>query len=132
MRDQKIFGISWIFIRWDRNVLNTRHLILNYAKPNLPHSVKTAYLNCPVRPYIPKLQTYRTYKPIHRIDSCQDNVECKVREKCDNCKGNKPFFHQHQVLPYLDIGERNNGSQDKKNNKFLIQRHMQVSRVMHP
>ncbi|GFU88375.1 hypothetical protein TNCV_791411, partial [Trichonephila clavipes] len=39
-----------ITIRRDGQVLNTKHLILTFSTPELPQSVKAAYLHCPVRP----------------------------------------------------------------------------------
>ncbi|GFQ75375.1 RNA-directed DNA polymerase from mobile element jockey [Trichonephila clavata] len=52
MADQKVCGVRRITIRRDGQVLNTKHLILTFATPDLPQSVKAAYLNCLVRLYI--------------------------------------------------------------------------------
>ncbi|GFX73334.1 uncharacterized protein TNCV_4206841 [Trichonephila clavipes] len=53
LQDQKVCGVKRIMIRRDGHVLDTKHLILIFASPDLPQSIKAAYLHCPVRPYIP-------------------------------------------------------------------------------
>ncbi|GFX07286.1 RNA-directed DNA polymerase from mobile element jockey [Trichonephila clavipes] len=53
MADQKVCQLRRITIRRDGQVLNTKYLILTFATPDLPQSVKAAYLHCFVRPYIP-------------------------------------------------------------------------------
>ncbi|GFW69746.1 uncharacterized protein TNCV_1883901 [Trichonephila clavipes] len=52
MADQKVCAIRRITIRRYGQVLNIKHLTLTFATPDLPQSVKVAYLHCPVRPYI--------------------------------------------------------------------------------
>ncbi|GFV94054.1 uncharacterized protein TNCV_3357011 [Trichonephila clavipes] len=63
-------------------------------------SVKAAYLNCPVRPYIPNpLRCFQCQRFGHSKLTCRgqatcarcaevghDSADCKAREKCVNCK----------------------------------------------
>ncbi|GFT16248.1 RNA-directed DNA polymerase from mobile element jockey [Trichonephila clavipes] len=53
MKAQKVCDVRRITIRRDGQVLNTKHLILTFNTPDLPQTVKMAYIRCPVRPYIP-------------------------------------------------------------------------------
>ncbi|GFV81729.1 uncharacterized protein TNCV_1703841 [Trichonephila clavipes] len=99
LQDQKVCGVKRITIRWDGQVLDTKHLILTFATPDLPQYVKAAYLNCPVRPYIPNpLRCFQHFG--HSKLTCRgqatcarcsevghDSPDCKAREKCVNCKG---------------------------------------------
>ncbi|GFX46056.1 putative RNA-directed DNA polymerase from transposon X-element [Trichonephila clavipes] len=47
MVDQMVCEVRRITIRRDGQVLNTKHLILTFSTPELPQSVKAAYLHCP-------------------------------------------------------------------------------------
>ncbi|GFU40281.1 hypothetical protein TNCV_3265501 [Trichonephila clavipes] len=38
LQDQKVCGVNRITIRRDGQVLDTKHLILTFATPDLPHS----------------------------------------------------------------------------------------------
>ncbi|GFW10287.1 uncharacterized protein TNCV_4812551 [Trichonephila clavipes] len=49
MVDKKVCEVRRITIRRDGQVLNAKHLILTFSTPELPQSVKAAYLHCPVR-----------------------------------------------------------------------------------
>ncbi|GFT80756.1 uncharacterized protein TNCV_4008741 [Trichonephila clavipes] len=53
MKAQKVCDVKRITIRRYGQVLNTKHLILTFSTPDLPQTVKMAYIRCPVRPYIP-------------------------------------------------------------------------------
>ncbi|GFT35561.1 CCHC-type domain-containing protein [Trichonephila clavipes] len=53
MQAQKVCDVRRITIRRDGQVMNTKHLILTFSTPDLPQTVKMAYIRCPVRPYIP-------------------------------------------------------------------------------
>ncbi|GFU00303.1 uncharacterized protein TNCV_4258591 [Trichonephila clavipes] len=46
MADQKVSQVRRITIRRDGQVLKTKHLILTFATPDLPQSVKVVYLQC--------------------------------------------------------------------------------------
>ncbi|GFT73764.1 uncharacterized protein TNCV_1327651 [Trichonephila clavipes] len=106
LQDQKVCGVKRITIRWDGQVLDTKHLILTFATPDLPQSVKAAYLNCPVRPYIPNpLRCFQCQRYGHSKLTCRgqatcarcaevghDSADCKAREKCVNCKGDHTSY----------------------------------------
>ncbi|GFT69167.1 CCHC-type domain-containing protein [Trichonephila clavipes] len=53
MKAQKVCDVRRITIRRDGQVLNTKHLHPDLSTPDLPQTVKMAYIRCPVRPYIP-------------------------------------------------------------------------------
>ncbi|GFY31907.1 hypothetical protein TNCV_2620441 [Trichonephila clavipes] len=69
-------------------------------------SVKAAYLNCPVRPYIPNpLRCFQCQRFGHSKLTCRgqatcarcaevghDSADCKAREKCVNCKGDHTSY----------------------------------------
>ncbi|GFW48446.1 uncharacterized protein TNCV_1110051 [Trichonephila clavipes] len=106
MVDQKVCNVRRITIRRDGQVLNTKHLILTFSTPELPQSVKAAYLHCPVRPYIPnplrcfQCQRFGHSKTVHRgqptCSRCaevgHDSADCKAKERCVNCKGDHSSF----------------------------------------
>ncbi|GFU54960.1 uncharacterized protein TNCV_3090471 [Trichonephila clavipes] len=106
LQDQKVCGVKRITIRRDGQVLDTKHLILTFATPDLPQSVKAAYLNCPVRPYIPNpLRCFQCQRFGHSKLTCRgqatcarcaevghDSADCKAREKCVNCKGDHTSY----------------------------------------
>ncbi|GFU73590.1 uncharacterized protein TNCV_4751791 [Trichonephila clavipes] len=106
MAEQNVSQVRRITIRRDGQVLKTKHLILTFATPDLPQSVKVAYLHCPVRPYIPNpLRCFQCQRFGHSKTTCRgqptcaccaevghDSADCKAREKCVNCKGRPPFI----------------------------------------
>ncbi|GFT33207.1 uncharacterized protein TNCV_4598831 [Trichonephila clavipes] len=106
LQDQKVCGVQNITIRWDGQVLDTKHLILTFATPDLPQSVKAAYLNCPVRPYIPNpLRCFQCQRFGHSKLTCRGQATCarcaevghdsadfKARENCVNCKGDHTSY----------------------------------------
>ncbi|GFV23511.1 uncharacterized protein TNCV_4782221 [Trichonephila clavipes] len=47
MKAQKVCDVRRITIRRDGQVLNTKHLILTFSTPDLPQTVKMAYIRCP-------------------------------------------------------------------------------------
>ncbi|GFU68795.1 uncharacterized protein TNCV_2576561 [Trichonephila clavipes] len=53
LQDQKVCAVRRITIRRDGQVVNTKHLILTFACPDLPQFITAGYLRCSVRPYIP-------------------------------------------------------------------------------
>ncbi|GFW95740.1 uncharacterized protein TNCV_19711 [Trichonephila clavipes] len=106
LQDQKVCGVKHITIRWDGQVLDTKHLFLTFATPDLPQSVKAAYLNCPVRSYVPNpLRCFQCQRFGHSKLTCRgqatcarcaevghDSADCKAREKCVNCKGDHTSY----------------------------------------
>ncbi|GFX80434.1 uncharacterized protein TNCV_177731 [Trichonephila clavipes] len=77
LQDQKVCGVKRITIRRDTQVLDTKHLILTFATPDLPQSVKAAYLNCPVRPYIPNpLRCFQCQRFGHSKLTCRGQATC--------------------------------------------------------
>ncbi|GFU07089.1 uncharacterized protein TNCV_3607831 [Trichonephila clavipes] len=101
MLDQKVCDVRRITIRRDGQVLNTKYIILTFSTPELPQSVKAAYLYCPVRPYIPNpLRCFQCQRFGHSKTVCRgqptcsrcakvghDSADCKAKERCVNCKG---------------------------------------------
>ncbi|GFX74403.1 putative RNA-directed DNA polymerase from transposon X-element [Trichonephila clavipes] len=47
IKAQKVCDVRRITIRRDGQVLNTKHLILTFSTPDLPQTVKMAYIRCP-------------------------------------------------------------------------------------
>ncbi|GFX27894.1 uncharacterized protein TNCV_3083171 [Trichonephila clavipes] len=102
----KVSQVRRITKRRDGQGLKTKHLILTFATPDLPQSVKVAYLHCPVRPYIPNpLRCFQCQRFGHSKTTCRgqptcarcaevghDSADCKAREKCVNCKGDHPSY----------------------------------------
>ncbi|GFV01101.1 uncharacterized protein TNCV_1010221 [Trichonephila clavipes] len=101
-----VCDVRRITIRRDGQVLNTKHLILTFSTPELPQSVKAAYLHCPVRPYIPNpLRCFQCQRFGHSKTVCRgqptcsrcaevghDSADCKAKERCVNCKGDHSSF----------------------------------------
>ncbi|GFY31998.1 uncharacterized protein TNCV_2621351 [Trichonephila clavipes] len=106
MKAQKVCDVRRITIRRDGQVLNTKHLILTFNTPDLPQTVKMAYIRCPVRPYIPNpLRCFQCQRFGHSKTVCRgqptcsrcaevghDSADCKAKERCVNCKGDHSSF----------------------------------------
>ncbi|GFS83187.1 uncharacterized protein TNCV_1287641 [Trichonephila clavipes] len=106
MKAQKVCDVRRITIRRDGQVLNTKHLILTFSTPDLPQTVKMAYIRCPVRPYIPNpLRCFQCQRYGHSKNVCRgqptcprcgesghDSADCKKKEQCLNCKGDHPAY----------------------------------------
>ncbi|GFV93014.1 uncharacterized protein TNCV_3427261 [Trichonephila clavipes] len=106
MKAQKVCDVRRITIRRDGQVLNTKHLILTFSTPDLPQTVKMAYIRCPVRPYIPNpLRCFQCQRFGHSKTVCRgqptcsrcaevghDSADCKAKERCVNCKGDHSSF----------------------------------------
>lgn len=52
LKDQNGIDARRITIRWNRQILPTKHFILTFNSPTLPDGIKAAYLSCPVLRYI--------------------------------------------------------------------------------
>ncbi|GFW51402.1 uncharacterized protein TNCV_4603521 [Trichonephila clavipes] len=101
MKAQKVWDVRRITIRRDGQVLNTKHLFLTFSTPDLPQTVKMAYIRCPVRPYIPNpLRCFQCQRYGHSKNVCRgqptcprcgesghDSTDCTKKEQCLNCKG---------------------------------------------
>ncbi|GFU64507.1 putative RNA-directed DNA polymerase from transposon X-element [Trichonephila clavipes] len=106
MQAQNVCDVRRITIRRDGQVLNTKHLILTFNTPDLPQTVKMAYIRCPVRPYIPHpLRCFQCQRFGHSKTVCRgqptcsrcaevghDSADCKAKERCVNCKGDHSSF----------------------------------------
>ncbi|GFW69829.1 uncharacterized protein TNCV_2549441 [Trichonephila clavipes] len=106
MQAQNVCDVRRITIRRDGQVLNTKHLILTFNTPDLPQTVKMAYIRCPVRPYIPNpaamlsVPEIWTFKnSLRGQPTCSrcaevghDSADCKAKERCVNCKGDHSSF----------------------------------------
>ncbi|GFT91692.1 uncharacterized protein TNCV_2444921 [Trichonephila clavipes] len=103
LQDQKVCAVRRITIRRDGQVVNTKHLILTFACPDLPQFITAGYLRCSVRPYIPNpLRCFQCQRFGHSKTTCcgkptcarcgevgHDSGECNGQEKCINCKGDQ-------------------------------------------
>ncbi|GFQ65065.1 uncharacterized protein TNCT_704631 [Trichonephila clavata] len=93
-------------IRRDGQVRNTKHLILTFSTPDLPQTVKMAYIRCLVQTYIPnplrcfQCQRYGYSKFFCRGqptclrcgESDHDSAESTKKEQCTNFKGEHPAY----------------------------------------
>ncbi|GFX25547.1 uncharacterized protein TNCV_1408131 [Trichonephila clavipes] len=76
-RAQNVCDVRRITIRRDGQVLNTKHLILTFNTPDLPQTVKMAYIRCPVRPYIPNpLRCFQCQRFGHSKTVCRGQPTC--------------------------------------------------------
>ncbi|GFT92371.1 putative RNA-directed DNA polymerase from transposon X-element [Trichonephila clavipes] len=106
LQDQKVCAVRRITIRRDGQVVNTKHLILTFACPDLPQFITAGYLCCSVHPYIPNpLRCFQCQRFGHSKTTCRgkptcarcgevghDSGECNSQEKCINCKGDHPSY----------------------------------------
>ncbi|GFV72324.1 uncharacterized protein TNCV_637861 [Trichonephila clavipes] len=77
LADQKVCAVRRITIRRDGQVLKTKYLILTFATPDLPQSVKVVYLHCPIRPYIPNpLRCFQFQRFRHSKTTCRGQPTC--------------------------------------------------------
>ncbi|GBO08911.1 hypothetical protein AVEN_146545-1 [Araneus ventricosus] len=108
LKNQNVIAVKRITIKRHGQIFPTKHLILTFNNPTLPKSVKIAYINCPVKPYIPDpIRCFKCQKFGHTITACRGNKEncahcslpdhnsqtCKsTTPKCFNCSGEHPSF----------------------------------------
>ncbi|GFT76697.1 uncharacterized protein TNCV_335631 [Trichonephila clavipes] len=77
MQAQNVCDVRRITIRRDGQVLNTKHLILTFHTPDLPQTVKMAFIRCPVRPYIPNpLRCFQCQRFGHSKTVCRGQPTC--------------------------------------------------------
>ncbi|GFX48784.1 uncharacterized protein TNCV_3479681 [Trichonephila clavipes] len=96
MKAQKVCDVRRLKIRWDGQILNTKHLILTFSTPDLPQTVKMTHIRCPVRPYIPNpLLCFQCQRYGHSKNVClsqptcprlgesgHDSADCTKKEQC--------------------------------------------------
>ncbi|XP_042910946.1 uncharacterized protein [Parasteatoda tepidariorum] len=106
LTDQHVTAVRRIKIRRDGKLIPTKHLILTFDTPKLPSSVKLAWHNCPVRPYVPNpLRCFQCQRFGHSKVSCRskpicsgcsgsdhDDTDCELPPLCINCKGAHPAY----------------------------------------
>ncbi|GBO18982.1 hypothetical protein AVEN_275680-1 [Araneus ventricosus] len=108
LKNQNVIVVKRITLKRNGQNFPTKHLILTFNNPTLPKSVKIAYINCPVKPYIPDpIRCFKCQKFGHTITACRSNKEncarcslpdhnsqtCKsTTPKCFNCSGEHPSF----------------------------------------
>ncbi|GFS93558.1 RNA-directed DNA polymerase from mobile element jockey [Trichonephila clavipes] len=77
LQDQKVCAVRRITIRRDGQVVNTKHLILTFACPDLPQFITAGYLRCSVRPYIPNpLRCFQCQRFGHSKPTCRGKPTC--------------------------------------------------------
>ncbi|GBN50465.1 hypothetical protein AVEN_245341-1 [Araneus ventricosus] len=107
LENQNVREVRRINIRKNGQTIPTKHLVLTFNTPNLPESVRIAYLNCPVRAYIPNpLRCYKCQRFGHTTQSCRGKLTCAQCSQighesktcnvttpyCINCKENHPAY----------------------------------------
>jgi hypothetical protein len=98
--------IKHVFTKKNGSTIPTNTFVLTFNKSVLPKSVKAAYLNISVEPYIPNpLRCFNCQKFGHGRSSCQhkavcarcgndghDDAVCQEPARCVNCSGTHPSF----------------------------------------
>lgn len=105
LQDQGVVAVRRITIFRECKKLPTKHIILTFNTPDLPTSIKAAYLKCSIRPFIPNpLRCYKCQRFGHSKDSCRgsvtcarcagnhDSENCQLPPLCVNCKNDHPSF----------------------------------------
>ncbi|XP_042900679.1 uncharacterized protein [Parasteatoda tepidariorum] len=101
LQEQNVTAVRRIKIRRDGKLIPTKHLILTFSKPQIPSSIKMAWHNCPVRPYVPNpLRCFQCQRFGHSKQSCRGqpvcarcsgtghcDTSCELPSLCINCKG---------------------------------------------
>ncbi|GFX42692.1 CCHC-type domain-containing protein [Trichonephila clavipes] len=126
MQAQNVCDVRRITIRRDGQVLNTKHLILTFNTPDLPQTVKMAYIRCPVRPYIPNpLRCFQCQRFGHSKTVCRgqptcsrcaevghDSADCKA--KGTMCELQRRSFIVFSRLSNLATRKGDHGLENKK------------------
>ncbi|GBN45620.1 hypothetical protein AVEN_250972-1 [Araneus ventricosus] len=107
LKDHKVIAVRRIAIKRNYQNFPTKHVILTFNTPVLPKSVKIAYMNCPVRHFIPNpLRCFKCQRFGHTITACRGKQICarcslpdhdsnnctSTTPKCYNCNGDHPAF----------------------------------------
>ncbi|GFV74543.1 uncharacterized protein TNCV_5129851 [Trichonephila clavipes] len=102
--DQGVIKVRRITIKNDTAVISTKHIILTFSSPTIPHTIKAGYLNCKIRPYIPNhLRCFKCQRFGHSPSSCRGQLtcsrcasvghastDCNLEPKCVNCSQSHP------------------------------------------
>ncbi|GBN19480.1 hypothetical protein AVEN_71942-1 [Araneus ventricosus] len=100
LSSQGVTEVRRITIKKRGAILKTKHLILTFRSPKLPHFIKAGYIRYAIRPYIPNpLRCFQCQRLVHAKASCRgtltcarcaelghDSTDCKRKEKCVDCK----------------------------------------------
>ncbi|GFT81044.1 hypothetical protein TNCV_1935801 [Trichonephila clavipes] len=89
MKAQKVCGVRRITVRRDGQVLNTKHLILTFSTPDLPQSVKAAYIHC-------------QSDPIYQILCAASNASNTGTPKMFLL----PYLNQREKIPAVKIEDK--------------------------
>ncbi|GBM53587.1 hypothetical protein AVEN_105479-1 [Araneus ventricosus] len=108
LKNQNVIAVKRITIKRNCQIFPTKHLILTFNNAALPKTVKIAYINCPVKSYIPDpIRCFKCQKFGHTITTFRGNKEncahCSLPHhnsqtyksttpKCFNCSGEHPSF----------------------------------------
>ncbi|GBL73035.1 hypothetical protein AVEN_128198-1 [Araneus ventricosus] len=106
LKDQNVIAVRRITVKRDGQLLPTKNLILTFSLPSIPKSVRIAYLNCSVRPYIPNpLRCFKCQRFGHTVQACRgiqscarcslpghDSQTCSTTPCCINCKSDHPAY----------------------------------------
>ncbi|GFT97309.1 RNase H domain-containing protein, partial [Trichonephila clavipes] len=96
---QGVIQVRRITLKKDTTLIPTKHLILTFSSPTLPHPIKAGYLNCKIRPYIPNpLRCFKCQRFGHSQTACRgqltcsrcasvghSSADCSLAQKCVNC-----------------------------------------------
>ncbi|GFX32474.1 CCHC-type domain-containing protein [Trichonephila clavipes] len=90
----KAYKIRRITIRRDGQVVNTKHLILTFACPDLPQFIAADYLRCSERPYIHNpIRCFQCQRFGHSKTTCRGKPTCarccEVGHDSGECNGQK-------------------------------------------
>ncbi|GBO36212.1 hypothetical protein AVEN_5960-1 [Araneus ventricosus] len=106
LKGQNVIAVRRITVKRDGQLLPTKNLILTFSLPTIPKSVRIAYLNCSVRPYIPNpLRCFKCQRFGHTVQACRgiqscarcslpghDSQTCSETPCCINCKSDHPAY----------------------------------------
>ncbi|GFV70107.1 uncharacterized protein TNCV_3714841 [Trichonephila clavipes] len=97
--DQGVIQVRRITIKKDTAVIPTKHIILTFSSPTIPHTITAGYLNCKIHPYIPNpLRCFKCQMFGHSQTFCRGQLtccrcasvghastDCSLEPKCINC-----------------------------------------------
>jgi hypothetical protein len=128
LADQHVIEVRRIMSRKTGQLQPTQSLILTFSLPSLPASVKAAFYNLPVRPYIPSpLRCFKCQHYGHTSTSCKATSAvcakcgtsshgedaCLLKVQCVNCKGDHtawsrdcPVFKEEKRVRELMVLEK--------------------------
>ncbi|GBM95411.1 hypothetical protein AVEN_79319-1 [Araneus ventricosus] len=136
---QNVSAVKRISIRKDGQYVPNKHLILAFNVPNFPKSVLIAYINCPVRPYVPDpLRCYKCQKFGHSVQSYRGNQTCarcaeighasntyEAAPLCANCKGDHLYYAR--LCPHWKDEKEIQAVQVKQN--VSLEKHAKLSQT---